>query len=584
MVLPTVARRAGRAPWSVADRATVIGHNGRVTLHGQTLYRKLKIALGVITLGWLLVLVLWGPAPFAFSFDDAYYYFTIGRNWAHGHASTFDLIDRTNGYHPLWQGISIIPYLVGLDGLAAVRTLLVLQLALWAGALLLVARIVSTAVDGWKRLGDEAAGQRFCEAVVVAAFVALCTNPFLFKMTVNGLESGVVVPVGAALCALAIRIRGRFITRATTRERWLTGALLALAFLARTDAIILIGVLAVWCGFDADRSNMRLAERLRRGLEILAIPVAVVVVYLALNWAYFGTALQISGTVKRLPITPMRALLVAIWAVLCLTLLTRSRRAPKRSSRAPATRRFVASTGFYGVFCVALVGYYLLLQEVPYLWYFAPLALYGTLLLVLLVADLVEGAFVEASERAGTVSAFATRAPALILLGPLVIAMVWSVPATIDPASRSLLVNDAASGRWINSHLPPNARIASWDAGAIGYFAHRRVVNLDGVVNSRDYFDARRNGWTSDFLADRQVTWVANHGGAVQGHDPDINAQIRSLFGEHAIGNIAVVYRRLFTYSGTLDGSRTDTSSKQMGTYVYRLDTSTDNDHLQSAP
>ncbi|HET8930415.1 MAG TPA: hypothetical protein VFN21_07150 [Acidimicrobiales bacterium] len=536
------------------------------------LVRKLLIALGVATFIYLLVLLVWGPAPFAFSFDDAFYYFTIGRNWASGHVSTFDQIDRTNGYHPLWQLISTVPYLLGLDGLAAVRFLLVLQLVLWAGAMALVARVIVDAIGGWTRLDAHPASRRFCDGVVVVAFIVVVANPFIFKMTVNGLESGLVVPVGAALIALAVTFRGRFVTQATSRQRWYTGGLLALAFLARTDAVILLAPLGLWCLFDAGKPPLPWSRRLRHIVEIFVVPALVIVTYLVVNQIFFGTAMQISGSIKRLPLTPLRGALVVVWATLGLALLLAARRPIKRSTRAPLVRKFFAATAWYGAFCIGLLGYYSTLQEVPYLWYFAPLALYGTFLIVLAVADLAEGAVVEAAQSSKPERSLATRAPALTLCVPLVVGLAWSVPSILDPGARALMVHDAAAGRWIDTHLPPEARVASWDAGTLGYFANRQVVNLDGVVNSLDWYEALQNGRTADFLAARDVGWVANHGGEVNSRDPDIDRQIRALFGGDRIDAITVVYGDVYAFSGTLDGSRTDTSTKRMGTWVYRLD------------
>jgi hypothetical protein len=40
--------------------------------------------------------------------------------------------------------------------------------------------------------------------------------------------------------------------------------------------------------------------------------------------------------------------------------------------------------------------------------------------------------------------------------------------------------------------LPADAVIGAWNAGAIGYLSGRRVVNLDGLVNSWDYYQAGR--------------------------------------------------------------------------------------------
>ncbi len=545
----------------------VVGHNVPVPL-----FRKLLVALGVVTLVYLAVLVVWGPAPYAFSFDDAFYYFTIGRNWASGHVSTFDQLDRTNGYHPLWQLISTFPYLLGLDGLAAVRSLLVFQLVLWLGAMVLVARVIVDAIGSWPRLEAHPEARPFCDAVVVVAYVVVAANPFVFKMTVNGLESGLVVPVGAALLAHASLFRGRFVSQTTVRQRLVTGALLALAFLARTDAVILLAPLVLWCLLDAGKPPLTRGRRLRHVGEIFVVPAVVIIAYLVVNQIAFGTALQVSGSIKRLPLTPLRGALVVVWAALGGASLLAARRPIKRSTRAPLVRRFFASTAWYGAFCIGLLGYYSTLQEVPYLWYFAPLALYGTLLIVLAVADLAAGAVGEAAQASKRVTSAAVRAPALILCVPLVVAFAWSVPSLVDPGARALLVHDAAAGRWIATHLPPDARIASWDAGALGYFANRQVVNLDGVVNSHAYSEAVRDGRTAAFLSERDIGWVANHGGDVDGRDPDIDDQIRALFGDDEIDRIAVVYRDTYDYSGTLDGSRTDTSTKHVGTYVYRLD------------
>ena len=43
----------------------------------------------------------------------------------------------------------------------------------------------------------------------------------------------------------------------------------------------------------------------------------------------------------------------------------------------------------------------------------------------------------------------------------------------------------------MNRALPEGSVIGSWDAGVIGYFSRFPVVNLDGLVNSYDYFRAQ---------------------------------------------------------------------------------------------
>ena len=115
-----------------------------------------------VTVVWLAVVLFWHDAPFALTFDDAFYYFGIARNVAHGHGSTFDGIDPTNGYHPLWMLMAVPFFAAGLDGTGAARVLLALQVLFYGGALVLVASTAGRAIAGWERLhaGATAGGRR----------------------------------------------------------------------------------------------------------------------------------------------------------------------------------------------------------------------------------------------------------------------------------------------------------------------------------------------------------------------------------------------------------------------------------------
>ena len=106
----------------------------------------------IVTIVWLAIVLLWRDAPFAMTFDDAFYYFGIARNVAHGHGSTFDGIDPTNGYHPLWMLVAVPLFAAGADGTSAVRALLVVQVLCYGAALAGLALIAARAIDGWPRL------------------------------------------------------------------------------------------------------------------------------------------------------------------------------------------------------------------------------------------------------------------------------------------------------------------------------------------------------------------------------------------------------------------------------------------------
>ncbi len=49
-----------------------------------------------------------------------------------------------------------------------------------------------------------------------------------------------------------------------------------------------------------------------------------------------------------------------------------------------------------------------------------------------------------------------------------------------------------ATARWVEAHTPPSAVIAAHDIGALGYYGHRRLVDLGGLT-SRAALDVLRD-------------------------------------------------------------------------------------------
>ena len=136
--------------------------------------------------------------------------------------------------------------------------------------------------------------------MVAVAFAVAAANPYMVRIFVNGLESGVLVVLDACLLAAAVACRGRFVTRASGRERLGVGVLLALIVLARTDSVLLVGALGLWSLAEARTLGRR---ALRPLLELFGIVAVVTVVYLVSNQLWFGVVIQISGLTKRAPLT-----------------------------------------------------------------------------------------------------------------------------------------------------------------------------------------------------------------------------------------------------------------------------------------
>jgi hypothetical protein len=69
-----------------------------------------------------------------FTRDDAYYYFKVAQNISEGHGSTFDGINLTNGYHPLWMLVCIPIFALARFDLILPLRILILVLALFRAA------------------------------------------------------------------------------------------------------------------------------------------------------------------------------------------------------------------------------------------------------------------------------------------------------------------------------------------------------------------------------------------------------------------------------------------------------------------
>lgn len=557
------------------------------------LFRTLVVVVVVAVVAWAIAILVWPDAPFALTYDDAYYYFTIARNIAHGLGSTFDQVNLTNGYHPLWMAISVVPFKAGLDDLAAARALLLVQIVLgWGVSLVLVASIVARAVDGWSRVSrreewDNRTVQRAATVTLAIGMALLAINPFVVKVIVNGMESGVAVTLDALVLWAATRIpdtasrRGRMQTSWIARShqwRLAMGALLALTYLGRTDSVLLLGCLGLWCLAEVATSHeLRLGERWVALVELLAPALAVIVVYAAWNNATFGTPWQVSGLVKRAEINGGH---LAVFAMFLLVAAAAGWHGFRRSHGLRARRRgrfhhagrFAARTAWFGAFCILLTGYYTVLQTQLWPWYFAPLVLYGIILFLLALTDAVEAALRTGRPERNPEKALLPMQ--LIFFTPLVLAMIFQIPAFTDPNLLSIQTANRDAGVWMKDNLPAGSVVASWDAGILGYFSHGRVVNLDGVVNSYDYYQAARKGATARFLCNEGVRYIANHGDNTNGEDPDIRAYLKSLYGKDVADRAKIIYTGPFIYSGTTTGSSGSSGGgpRPLAVHVYQFD------------
>jgi hypothetical protein len=65
-----------------------------------------------------------------------------------------------------------------------------------------------------------------------------------------------------------------------------------------------------------------------------------------------------------------------------------------------------------------------------------------------------------------------------------------------------------AAGKWLDRHTPPNAVIATHDIGAIGFYSHRKIIDILGLVTPELIPHLTNCDYLTEYLARRHVSYI----------------------------------------------------------------------------
>lgn len=429
--------------------------------------------------------------------DDAFYYFQIARHVAAGAGSTFDGLDPTNGYHPLWMLVCALMFKV-LPGAAAP-----IYGALAVGALFDVASTYVVFLITRRLSASFTAG--------VCAMLIYAVGLHQILLALDGLETPVAVLTFLLTAYTCLRV---WDSPGDGKSFVLLGALWGLTFLSRTDvgAFLLPAVLVV--GARATRhGGFRWAAMAVVTAVLLLLP------WVAWNVATFGSMDQVSGKayvywnhriymmehgqssivpglVSRakemtygviahiMRYTPFGKL-TALLFPLALALVIRSRRKQEHSG---------GLMFWFWLVVVPIIG--LVLVHGLYRWmicphYYAPVAV---TLLVFIVAGMfaVRGRWVP-------------YAVIGLAVANLCVQFHYVKPFNADggyfPWQRKFLLQ---TRKKIDDTFARGTVIASTDCGIHGYYSPHTVINVDCVVNNA-CFRAIMSGKLLDYLREHRV-------------------------------------------------------------------------------
>lgn len=415
--------------------------------------------------------------------DDAFYYFQIARNAATGHGVSFDGVELTNGFHPLWMMILIPIYAWfstgGVLDLAPIHSALQLSVVFNVITAGFVLAILS----------------RFTESATIRAFalVLWALNPFVLFESVNGLETALALMLTSAFMFITLKIG----SRGTLVHYALLGILAGFMTLARLDMVFYFVGFLGWL-LLTDRGWFKKALIAGSTATLILLP------WFAWNYANFGMLLtsasqantltakalivqdngdslfqwgkaviyNIDGHVRHLMErtgTPA-FILAAIGAA--LVLLSQNHITLPRRLREIT----VIHALFFGFSLLFLIN--VVIRFGGRTWYFVTFGIFVSLLFTMVANQILP------------------RLPYRKLVVALTAAFVvftFYVSWSKEVRNQYLAAQEIyAATVWANENLPEDAIIGSFNSGIHGYFTARRVVNLDGLVNNAAYEAMRR--------------------------------------------------------------------------------------------
>src|SRR5262245_29291471 len=195
----------------------------------------LRVAVGIVAVA--AASLAFRPRPLVVLWpvlEDGFYSLSVARNTALGRGVTVDGVTPTNGFQPLFTFLTVPAFLAAAaDRYDAVRLVLALHWLFYVGAAAVLGLVAA-------RLSAHDGSAEKTAIFWTAAFLYVA-NPLVFQVHFNGLETGCVLFLYAAVCLYAQRA-----DLAAPRPLATLGLLLGLTVLARIDAVFFVGAVCAY--------------------------------------------------------------------------------------------------------------------------------------------------------------------------------------------------------------------------------------------------------------------------------------------------------------------------------------------------
>jgi len=478
--------------------------------------------------------------------DDAFYYFGVARNLATGRGFTFDGLNLTNGFQPLWQFL-LVPFFFFIQTpVRAIRVII-----LFSGILHIIGGGLIFAII--KKLAGKWWG-------LLAAFIWLFSSN-IFKVGISGMESSILGVTFLFFVLLALETIDK-INRSEILLLW--GFCLGLIALSRVETAFLVVLIGIYLFFVLKKEFKLPVKTILKSLGFFLLGFfSLFGPYIIWNLVYFKTLTPVSGQIKffyaigpegvrnlftisflqkswvnlklytkyvfdlvfgpfskYIEKTLFERLNIALPYIYLNELLALSILLAAIVSAAKKQYFKIASKYrvFLGVLVIFAIIHFIAIATLLYnhilyaIWYF-PVEFSVLIAIAVLTLKKI---YVDWLIPAFAISAIPKTILALFV-GFLVIFLNYQFSYTKNETLRpadpylSATVRFYEASQWINANLPKDTRIGGFSAGILGFFSNPTVINLDGYINSKDYFEKLKKGQFKEYIEDEKIEYIADY-------------------------------------------------------------------------
>jgi hypothetical protein len=433
------------------------------------------------------------------SSDDSYYYFRIAQNIANGYGSTFDQINRTNGYQPLVLWFLVVIFsLFNFDLLTPV---IISQILL---------SIISTIAAYLTYHFIKSKSRNEFAAMLSVVFLFL--NPIIIAINFKSLETNFYW----LFLITSVLFYEKFLRDSLDEKRklhfFIFGLIISFAAFSRLDGGFYIIAFAFYLFIS---KGIKIIDKIKKiffaglGFSVLFVP------YLVYNYLSFGNFVPISGRAKvfhnhkavlnqvgdyfsiKFFLYELRRFFfpfnfdlfanrgfgifeqIAVYVVI-LTLVILIGLFLKSGYLKNIFSRF-NGYGFILIFLLLHYSFYTLYFWEYRFYYFLPEIIFLASILSLLISEWIEDRF----------SSKKILANQIVFILVILVFTIGGIKIFTAQHEQTLAFKTA---KWIKENIPANKIFGSANTGILSYFTQMKFVNLDGMVNNDELINAYKQG------------------------------------------------------------------------------------------